>query len=93
MEGLPILTVLPPSINEEAIAAITTTILCMAEKAAMELRAGLLEQICLQCTNLSIEILLIGQEVVLMVGNSKKVNLSSVLCKCREISNLIAKII
>ena len=51
-EGIPIASILPEDVNNVEIAALTASILLLAERAIVLLNTGYLEQICIQCSDL-----------------------------------------
>ena len=93
IEGLPIISILPPDIEELQVAATTATILCMAERAILELKAGNLEKMYVEGSDLNILISAIGQNAVLMIATSKQVVLSKIFLHCKKVCKNIAKLI
>ncbi len=65
MDGLIIVSALPPDIEEDRIAAMTAAILGLGEKTAYDLGRGMLEQIYIKGPNGSILILAAGDNAVL----------------------------
>jgi len=93
IEGLPIISILPPDIEELQVAATTATILCMAERAILELKAGNLEKMYVEGSYLNILIFAIEQNAVLMIATSKNGGLSKIFLHCRKVCKNIAKLI
>ena len=92
-EGLPIASALPHDVDETQIAALTASILCMAERASLKLRAGYLEQICIQCSDRNLLVLTAGQNAVLTVSTTKNVNIGLIFLNCRKICEKIALLV
>jgi len=92
-EGLPLASALPDDVDETQVAALTATILCMAERASLNLRAGCLEQICIQCSDRNLLVLTAGQNSVLMVSTTKNVNIGLIFLNCRKICEKIALLV
>jgi predicted regulator of Ras-like GTPase activity (Roadblock/LC7/MglB family) len=92
-EGLPIASALPHDVDETHLAALTASILCMAEKASLKLRAGCLEQICIQCSDRNLLVLTAGQNAVLTVSITKNVNIGLIFLNCRKICEKIALLV
>ncbi|MFX1339271.1 MAG: roadblock/LC7 domain-containing protein [Promethearchaeota archaeon] len=92
-DGLPIASTLSHDIDETQIAALTASILCMAEKTSLKLRAGFLEQICIHCSDRNLLILTAGQNAILTVSTTKNVNIDLIFLGCRKICEEIASIV
>jgi predicted regulator of Ras-like GTPase activity (Roadblock/LC7/MglB family) len=92
-EGLPIASALPHDVDETQIAALTASILCMAERTSLKLRAGHLEQICIQCSDRNLLVLTAGQNAVLTVSTTKNVNIGLIFLNCRKICEKIALLV
>ena len=93
IEGFPIISILPSNIKDVQVAATTATILCMAERALVELHAGELEQLYIQGTLFKLLLFKAGQDAVLLIALSKEVNQKHIFPYCTEINNLISELI
>lgn len=93
MEGHPIVSALPRDVDEFKIAALTATILSLAERAINEMNTGDLEQLCIQGSILNFIVLTAGKSAVLTVTTIKNVNLGLIFLECRRICEKISKLI
>ena len=92
-EGLPLASALPDDVDETHIAALTATILCMAKRASLNLRAGCLKQIYIKCSDRNLLILPAGRNAVLTVSTTKNVNIGQIFLNCKTICEKIALLV
>ncbi len=92
-EGLPIASALPHDVDETQLAALTASILCTAEKASLQMRAGDLEQVYIQGSDRNLLVLTVGQNAVLMISTNKNANIGLIFLNCRKICEKIALLV
>jgi hypothetical protein len=75
IEGLPIAIALQPDVDGTRIAAMTTAILSLAERAAQEFGKGLFEQVFVRGQNSYVLTMAAGANAVLTISTSKNIKL------------------
>ena len=92
-EGIPIASMLPEGVNDSEIAALTATLLSLAERAILCMHTEGLEQICIQGTDQYFIIFTAGQNAVLTISASKDANLGLIFLEgkrcCKKITLII----
>ena len=89
-EGLPIISMLPYGINESRIAAMTATILSLAEKSLLEMKNGLYDFLYIKGEDGYILVFQAGPSLVLMVSTTKDVRLGLIFLECKRVCEKIA---
>ncbi|MBD3353488.1 MAG: hypothetical protein GF364_18540 [Candidatus Lokiarchaeota archaeon] len=93
VEGLPIASALPQDVDETRIAAMTAAILSLAERAALELDKGEMEQVYIRGTKGYILVMAAGMNAVLIVITSKDIKLGLVFLDCKRACEKIIKLV
>lgn len=93
VEGLPIASALPHDVDETRIAAMTAAILSLAERAALELDKGEMEQVYIRGSKGFILVMAAGMNAVLIVITSKDIKLGLVFLDCKRACERIVKLI
>ncbi len=92
-EGIPIESILPKGIDDDRIAAVTATILSLAERAIHTMKLEDLEQICIQSSDQYFIVFKVRNNAVLAITASKKAKLGFIFLECNRICEKLAKII
>ena len=92
-EGLLIASALPQGIDEERIAAMTTVLLSLSERAIIEMGKGDLDQLYIKGREGYLLVMQAGPNAILLVSTTKDVRLELILLDCRRICEKIAKLI
>ena len=92
IEGLPVVSALPENMTEEKVAATTSMLLSLAERAINEMSVGDLEQLNIQGSISNLTVLTAGQKNVLTVLTEKGANLGYLYIACEKICNKISKV-
>lgn len=93
IEGLPVVSALPENITEETVAATTSMLLSLAERAINDMNVGDLEQLNIQGSISNLTVLTAGQKNVLTVLTEKGANLGYVYIACEKICNKISQLL
>jgi len=93
VEGLPIASLLSPDVDETKIAAMTAAILSLAERAALELDKGEMEQVYIRGSKGYILVMAAGMNAVLIVITTKEIKLGLVFLECKRACQKIVKLI
>ena len=93
VEGLPIASMMPESIDDTHIAAITAAMLSLGERAALELNKGPMEQILVRGENGYILVMGAGSNAVLTISATKDVKLGLIFLDCKRACEKISKIV
>jgi hypothetical protein len=92
IEGMPVVSALPVGMTEDKMAATTSMLLSLAERAINEMNVGDLEQLSIRGSNANLVVLAAGQKNVLTVLTEKIVNLGYVFIECERICEKISQI-
>jgi predicted regulator of Ras-like GTPase activity (Roadblock/LC7/MglB family) len=92
VEGLPVISALPGDMDDGKVAATTSTLLSLAERAINEMNVGDLEQLSIQGSISNLIVMASGQKNVLTILTEKNVNLGLVYFECGRICEKISKI-
>lgn len=92
IEGLPVVSALPEDITEENVAATTSMLLSLAERAINAMNVGDLEQLNIQGSFSNLTVLTAGKKNVLTVLTEKSANLGYVYMSCEKICEKIAQV-
>ncbi|MHA1206783.1 MAG: roadblock/LC7 domain-containing protein [Candidatus Hodarchaeales archaeon] len=92
IEGLPVISALPASMADDKIAATTSMLLSLAERAIYEMNVGDLEQLIIKGSISNLIVLTAGQKNVLTILTEKAVNLGYVLIESERICEKISKL-
>ena len=93
IEGLPVVSALPENMTEEKVAATTSMLLSLAERAINEMSVGDLEQLNIQGSISNLTVLTAGQKNVLTILTVKSANLGYVYMSCEKICEKIDQLI
>ncbi len=93
VEGLPIASALPQSIDETRIAAMTAALLSLAERAVHEMNKGNFDQLLIKGELGYLLVLAAGMNAVLTVSATPEVRLGLLFLDCKRTCEKIAKII
>ena len=92
IEGLPIASALPQSVDETRIAAMTAALLSLSEKAIIEMKKGNFNQLHIKGSEGYLIVMQAGLNAVLTVSTTKDVRLGLILLDsrrtCEKIENL-----
>lgn len=91
IEGLPIASTLPNSIDETRVAAMTAAIMSLAELATQEFGKGFFEEVFVRGQNGYVFTMATGQTAVLTISTKKNVNLGLIFIELNRICDKIAK--
>jgi predicted regulator of Ras-like GTPase activity (Roadblock/LC7/MglB family) len=92
IEGMPVVSALPVGMTEDKMAATTSMLLSLAERAINEMNVGDLEQLSIRGSIANLVVLAAGQKNVLTVLTEKTVNLGYVFIECERICQKISQI-
>jgi len=90
-EGLPIALAFPREVDETRIAAMTTALLSLSERAIIEMKKGDLDQLYIKGSDGYLLILQAGPNAALVVSADKDVRLGLILLDCRRVCEKIAQ--
>ncbi len=93
VEGLPVISALPETMTDDKIAATTSMLLSLAERALYEMEVGDLEQLIIKGSILNLLVLAAGRKNVLTILTEKTVNLGYVLIESERICEKIAQLL
>ena len=93
IEGMPVVSALPENMAEEKVAATTSMLLSLAERAINEMNVGDLEQLNIQGSISNLTVLTAGQKNVLTILTEKSANLGYVYMSCEKICEKIDQLI
>ena len=93
IQGLPICSAMPLGVDDGILAAMTATILSMAERAASELTRGKLARVLVEGEKGYLVISAAGEEAILAVLTKEKANLGMVFLVMEKVAEKIAKIL
>ena len=91
IEGLPIASVLPPSVDETKNAAMTAAILSLAELTTQEFGKGLFEQVFVRGQVGFVFTMAAGQTAVLSFSTTKNIKLGLIFHEAKRTCEKIAK--
>jgi len=91
-EGLPIAYMLPQGVDETRVAAMTSALLSLSERAIIEMRKGDFDQLYIKGSNGYLLVMQIGLNAILLVSTTKEVRLGLILLDCRRICEKISKL-
>jgi predicted regulator of Ras-like GTPase activity (Roadblock/LC7/MglB family) len=83
VEGLPIVSALPPDVDEAKVAAMTAAMLTLGEKAAIELGKGILEQVNVKGVDGWLLVISAGLNACLTVSTSANAKLGLIFLRLR----------
>ncbi len=92
-EGLIIVSILEEDISDIKLAAMTATILSVAERVLLELKSGVLDLAILQGSNGNFVIMEAGEELIIAVCLDIDCRLDTVFIELRKTSNQIKNIV
>lgn len=93
MEGLPIASSLPQGVDETKMAAMTASLLSLAERTILEMKKGEFDQLYIKGSDGYILFLKAGPNAVLTVSATKDVRFGLIFLDCKRICQKIAKLI
>ncbi|MHA1835644.1 MAG: roadblock/LC7 domain-containing protein [Candidatus Odinarchaeia archaeon] len=93
VEGLPIASALPSSVDETMIAAMTAAMLSLGERAAAELNKGELEQVFIKGKDGYVIAMGAGENAVLTLSATKDVKLGLIFLEMERAAKKIAKLV
>ena len=91
-EGLPIAALLPKSVDETKIAAMTATLLSLSERAIIDMRKGDFHQLHVKGSEGDLLIMEAGLNAVLTVSTTNDIKLGLILLDCKRTCEKIAKL-
>jgi small GTP-binding protein len=90
-DGLPIVSAFPEEIDEIKVAAMTSALLSLAEKAIKKINKGIFDQICIKGSEGYLLVMKANPYMVLIVSTTKDANLGLILSECRRICEITAQ--
>ncbi|MEE9539896.1 MAG: roadblock/LC7 domain-containing protein [Candidatus Thorarchaeota archaeon] len=93
VEGLPIVSALPPDVDEAKVAAMTAAMLTLGEKAAMELGKGILEQVNVKGIDGWLLVVAAGLNACLTVSTTANAKLGLIFLDMKRAADKIAVMI
>lgn len=93
VEGLPIASALPRSVDETRVAAMTAAMLSLAERATQELQKGDFEQVYVRGTEGYILVMGAGPNAVLTVSATRDVKLGLIFLDTKRACEKIARLV
>lgn len=93
VEGLPIVSALPPDVDEAKVAAMTAAMLTLGEKAAMELGKGILEQVNVKGVDGWLLVVAAGLNACLTVSTTANAKLGLIFLDMKRAADKIAAMI
>jgi hypothetical protein len=93
VEGLPIVSALPPDVDEAKVAAMTAAMLTLGEKAAMELGKGILEQVNVKGVDGWLLVVAAGLNACLTVSTTANAKLGLIFLDMKRAADKIAVMI
>ncbi len=93
VEGLPIVSALPPDVDEAKVAAMTAAMLTLGEKAAIELGKGILEQVNVKGVDGWLLVISAGLNACLTVSTSANAKLGLIFLDMKRAAEKIATMI
>jgi predicted regulator of Ras-like GTPase activity (Roadblock/LC7/MglB family) len=93
VEGLPIVSALPPDVDEAKVAAMTAAMLTLGEKAAIELGKGILEQVNVKGVDGWLLVISAGLNACLTVSTSANAKLGLIFLDMKRAADKIATMI
>ena len=93
VEGLPIVSALPPDVDEAKVAAMTAAMLTLGEKAAMELGKGILEQVNVKGVDGWLLVVSAGLNACLTVSTTANAKLGLIFLDMKRAADKIAVMI
>ncbi|NVM19568.1 MAG: roadblock/LC7 domain-containing protein [Candidatus Lokiarchaeota archaeon] len=93
VEGLPIASALPQSVDETIIAAMTATLLSLSERTIIEMRKGDFNELHINGSEGYLLVMQAGPNAVLTVSTTSNVRLGLILLDCRRACKKIAQLI
>ena len=92
-EGLPIAYALPQGVDETKIAAMTSALLSLSERAIIEMDKGDFDQLYIKGSEGYLLVMQAGPNAVLAISTTKEVRLGLIFLDCRRTCEKIAKLI
>ncbi len=93
VEGLPIVSALPPDVDEAKVAAMTAAMLTLGEKAAMELGKGILEQVNVKGVDGWLLVVAAGLNACLTVSTTANAKLGLIFLDMKRAADKISDMI
>lgn len=93
VEGLPIVSALPPDVDEAKVAAMTAAMLTLGEKAAIELGKGILEQVNVKGVDGWLLVISAGLNACLTVSTTANAKLGLIFLDMKRAADKIATMI
>lgn len=93
VEGLPIVSALPPDVDEAKVAAMTAAMISLGEKAAMELGKGELEQVNIKGVNGWLLVIQAGMNACLTVSTTANAKLGLIFLDMKRAAEKVASMI
>ncbi len=93
VEGLPIVSALPPDVDEAKVAAMTAAMLTLGEKAAIELGKGILEQVNVKGVDGWLLVVSAGLNACLTVSTTANAKLGLIFLDMKRAADKIAAMI
>jgi len=93
VEGLPIVSALPPDVDEAKVAAMTAAMLTLGEKAAIELGKGILEQVNVKGVDGWLLVVAAGLNACLTVSTTANAKLGLIFLDMKRAADKIAVMI
>ena len=93
VEGLPIVSALPPDVDEAKVAAMTAAMLTLGEKAAIELGKGILEQVNVKGVDGWLLVVAAGLNACLTVSTTANAKLGLIFLDMKRAADKIAAMI
>ncbi len=93
VEGLPIVSALPPDVDEAKVAAMTAAMLTLGEKAAIELGKGILEQVNVKGVDGWLLVVSAGLNACLTVSTTANAKLGLIFLDMKRAADKIATMI
>ena len=93
VEGLPIVSALPPDVDEAKVAAMTAAMLTLGEKAAIELGKGILEQVNVKGVDGWLLVIAAGLNACLTVSTTANAKLGLIFLDMKRAADKIATMI
>jgi predicted regulator of Ras-like GTPase activity (Roadblock/LC7/MglB family) len=93
VEGLPIVSALPPDVDEAKVAAMTAAMLTLGEKAAIELGKGVLEQVNVKGVDGWLLVVSAGLNACLTVSTTANAKLGLIFLDMKRAADKIAVMI
>ncbi|MHA1487682.1 MAG: roadblock/LC7 domain-containing protein, partial [Promethearchaeota archaeon] len=92
-EGLPIASALPQGVDETRIAAMTSALLSLSERAIIEMGIGNVDRLYIKGSEGYLLVMQAGQNAALTVTTTKDVRLELILLDCRRICEKISRLL